>query len=106
MQLRRGGERDLRVEKAETTDEVVFAEPGDLTLLACRALEGLHLRVDSVVEERRRRRGLACTWRTIACGDTSALPNPGPPQKVRCAQPAYTGINCRSRPHISGPPAR
>ena len=37
----------LRVAKAETTDEVVFAEPGDLTLLGCRALEGLHLRVDS-----------------------------------------------------------
>ena len=37
----------LRVEKAETTDEVVFAEPGDLLLLGCRALEGLNLRVDS-----------------------------------------------------------
>jgi predicted aspartyl protease len=37
----------LRVDKAETTDEVVFAERGDLTLLGCRALEGLNLRVDS-----------------------------------------------------------
>jgi predicted aspartyl protease len=37
----------LRVAKAETTDEVVFAEPGDLLLLGCRALEGLNLRVDS-----------------------------------------------------------
>ncbi len=37
----------LMVEKAETTDEVVFAEPGDLLLLGCRALEGLNLRVDS-----------------------------------------------------------
>lgn len=37
----------LRVDKAETTDEVVFAEPGDLLLLGCRALEGLNLRVDS-----------------------------------------------------------
>ena len=37
----------LQVDKAETTDEVVFAEPGDLLLLGCRALEGLNLRVDS-----------------------------------------------------------
>jgi predicted aspartyl protease len=37
----------LRVDKTETTDEVVFAEPGDLLLLGCRALEGLNLRVDS-----------------------------------------------------------
>jgi predicted aspartyl protease len=37
----------LMVDKAETTDEVVFAEPGDLLLLGCRALEGLNLRVDS-----------------------------------------------------------
>ena len=37
----------LRVDKTETIDEVVFAEPGDLPLLGCRALEGLHLRVDS-----------------------------------------------------------
>jgi predicted aspartyl protease len=37
----------LRVEKSETTDEIVFAEPGDLSLLGCRALEGLQLRVDS-----------------------------------------------------------
>ena len=37
----------LRVEKSETIDEVVFAEPGDPPLLGCRALEGLHLRIDS-----------------------------------------------------------
>lgn len=37
----------LRVDKSETIDEVVFAEPGDLLLLGCRALEGLNLRVDS-----------------------------------------------------------
>lgn len=29
-----------------TIDEVVFAEPGDLTLLGARTLEGLNLRVD------------------------------------------------------------
>ena len=37
----------LRVAKAETVDEVVFAQPGDLQLLGARALEGLNLRVDA-----------------------------------------------------------
>jgi len=36
----------LKVDKFETTDEVVFAQKGDLLLLGCRALEGLNLRVD------------------------------------------------------------
>jgi predicted aspartyl protease len=31
----------------ETNDEVVFAEPGDMTLLGARSLEGLNLRVDA-----------------------------------------------------------
>ena len=30
-----------------TIDEVVFGEPGDLTLLGARSLEGLNLRVDA-----------------------------------------------------------
>ena len=37
----------LRVDKYFTIDEVVFAEPGDLTLLGARTLEGLGLVVDS-----------------------------------------------------------
>ncbi|MFV1996069.1 MAG: hypothetical protein ACC661_11595 [Verrucomicrobiales bacterium] len=37
----------IRVGKDFTTDEVVFAEPGDLTLLGARSLEGLNLMVDS-----------------------------------------------------------
>jgi predicted aspartyl protease len=37
----------LKVSHTETTDEVVFAQKGDLRLLGCRALEGLNLRVDS-----------------------------------------------------------
>jgi predicted aspartyl protease len=37
----------LKVDKAETVDEVVFAQKGDLQLLGARALEGLNLRVDS-----------------------------------------------------------
>src|SRR5712691_5970413 len=37
----------LKVDKAETVDEVVFAQKGDLQLLGAHALEGLNLRVDS-----------------------------------------------------------
>ena len=37
----------LRVDKAETVDEVVFAQRGDLQLLGARALEGLNLQVDA-----------------------------------------------------------
>lgn len=37
----------IRVGSAFTTDEVVFAQKGDLLLLGCRALDGLNLRVDS-----------------------------------------------------------
>lgn len=37
----------LRVAGTFTTDEVVFAEPGDLILLGARTLEGLNLTVDS-----------------------------------------------------------
>jgi predicted aspartyl protease len=41
----------VRVQKAFTIDEVVFAERGDLLLLGARTLEGLNLRVDSVRQE-------------------------------------------------------
>ena len=34
-----------------TSDDVVFAEPGDLTLLGARSLEGLNLRVDSRLKQ-------------------------------------------------------
>ena len=37
----------LKVDKAETVDEVVFAQDGDLQLLGARALEGLNLKVDA-----------------------------------------------------------
>ena len=37
----------LRVDTYFTIDEVVFAEPGDMTLLGARTLEGLSLVVDS-----------------------------------------------------------
>jgi predicted aspartyl protease len=37
----------VRVSDRETTDEIVFAEPGDYVLLGARALEGLLLWVDA-----------------------------------------------------------
>ena len=37
----------LRVDKFETTDEVVFAQRGDLSLLGSRALEGMNVHVDA-----------------------------------------------------------
>jgi len=41
----------LHVGKHFTIDEVVFAEAGDLVLLAARTLEGLNLTVDSTRKE-------------------------------------------------------
>ena len=37
----------IRLDKYFTIDEVVFAQPGDLSLLGARTLEGLNLTVDS-----------------------------------------------------------
>ena len=37
----------LRIDDAFTVDEVVFAEPGDLSLLGARTLEGMNLTVDA-----------------------------------------------------------
>ena len=36
----------VHVGDSDTSDDVVFAEPGDLTLLGARSLEGLNLRVE------------------------------------------------------------
>jgi predicted aspartyl protease len=47
---RRTGGVMLRVAGIETSDEVVFGEPGDLVLLGSRSLEGLNLRVDPVTK--------------------------------------------------------
>ncbi len=41
----------LYVAGASTTDEVVFGEPGDLTLLGSRSLEGLNFRVDPIAKQ-------------------------------------------------------
>jgi predicted aspartyl protease len=40
----------VHVAGTETADEIVFGEPGDLTLLGARSLEGLNLRVDPVTK--------------------------------------------------------
>ena len=37
----------LRVDKYETTDEVVFGQKGDLSLLGSRALEGMNVHADA-----------------------------------------------------------
>jgi predicted aspartyl protease len=37
----------LRVSGFETIDEVVFAQPGDLSLLGSRAMEGMNVHVDA-----------------------------------------------------------
>ena len=37
----------LRVDNYETTDEVVFGQKGDLSLLGSRAMEGMNVQVDA-----------------------------------------------------------
>ena len=41
----------VHVAGKRTTDDVVFAEPGDLVLLGSRTLEGLNLRVDPAIKQ-------------------------------------------------------
>ncbi len=53
----------IRVGKNLTTDEVVFAEDGDMQLLGARTLEGLNLRVDP------RSRKLVAAGPLIAAGN-------------------------------------
>ena len=55
----------IRVGEELTTDEVVFAEPGDLQLLGARTLEGLNMKVDS------RGRKLVASGPLIAAGNVS-----------------------------------
>lgn len=55
----------IRVGEELTTDEVVFAEPGDLQLLGARMLEGLNMKVDS------RGRKLVASGPLIAAGNVS-----------------------------------
>jgi predicted aspartyl protease len=45
--IRSVGYAILRVDKYETTGEVVFGKKGDLSLLGSRAMEGMNVRVDA-----------------------------------------------------------
>lgn len=40
----------VRVVNRQAGDEIVFGEPGDLTLLGARSLEGLNLRIEPVAK--------------------------------------------------------
>ena len=66
----------VRVAKAFTVDEVVFAEKGDLLLLGARSLEGLNLTVDS-----RRKKLVAAgplpAASTARCADAGAIGSEG-----------------------------
>ncbi|PIP55332.1 MAG: hypothetical protein COX07_00500 [Bacteroidetes bacterium CG23_combo_of_CG06-09_8_20_14_all_32_9] len=46
--IRKIGYAILRSEGFETIDEVVFAEPGDMTLLGVRTIEGFGVAVDNI----------------------------------------------------------
>lgn len=46
--VRRVGYAILRTEGFETTDEVVFAQSGDMTLLGVRTIEGFGVLVDNI----------------------------------------------------------
>jgi predicted aspartyl protease len=45
---RQAGFAIIHANGAQTTDEVVFAEPADLVLLGARTLEGLNFKIDPV----------------------------------------------------------
>ena len=59
----------IRVGKEFTTDEVVFAQKGDLQLLGARTLEGLNLKVDA------RNKKLVAADAFIAAGNSRASGN-------------------------------
>jgi len=63
----------IRVNQAETVDEVVFAEQGDMTLLGARALEGLLLWIDA-----KGKRLVAIDAHPVA---KVVVPGPVPPDK-------------------------
>jgi len=67
----------IRLDKYFTIDEVVFAEPGDLSLLGARTLEGLNL----TIEPGRRR--LVAAGPLPAASPTSPRLAPRPPRRKR-----------------------
>ena len=59
----------IKVGKEITTDEIVFAQKGDLQLLGARTLEGLNLKVDS----RNKKLVAACPF--LAAGNFKCKPS-------------------------------
>jgi clan AA aspartic protease len=62
----------LSAEGYETNDEVVFAEPGDMTLLGVRTLEGFGVMVDNIAH-----RFVATTTLVAACRRRSSAHDTG-----------------------------
>jgi len=58
----------IRLDKAFTVDEVVFAEKGDMAILGARTLEGLNLAVDS------KRKKLVAAGPYLAATSTGRVP--------------------------------
>ncbi|MBM3736606.1 MAG: hypothetical protein FJW39_12550 [Acidobacteria bacterium] len=88
----------LKVDKAETVDEVVFAESGDLQLLGARALEGLNVAVDA------RRKRLIAAGPIISAA--AVPPRFGRLVQVASAKPGGKGGTKRlkrAQPAVKGP---
>jgi predicted aspartyl protease len=67
----------LAAEGFETVDEVVFAEPGDMTLLGVRTLEGFGVIVDHIAH-----RFVATTMTVAGCQISCALLRTAPPIRL------------------------
>lgn len=55
----------LKVDEHETIDEVVFCEPGDMTLLGVRTIEGFGVMVDNIGHRLVARSHIAASYRLI-----------------------------------------
>jgi predicted aspartyl protease len=84
----------LRVDKAETVDEVVFAQRGDLQLLGARALQGLNLQVDS------RRKRLVAAGPIVSA--TAVPPRFGQLVQVLQEAPKNPGKPCKQAEEAAG----
>ncbi len=71
----------IRVGEELTTDEVVFARPGDLQLLGARTLDGLNVKVDS------RGRRLVAAGPVVAAAGATVVRRPDRPRPTRNVDP-------------------
>ena len=110
MVTREVGYAILSSEGFETTDDVVFAEPGDLTLLGVRTLEGFGVVVDNVGHRFVAQSSIvaaarpARTVRVMLGGLRAGAPRQRGAQKsweTEPAQPAYEERAGLSQPHSS-----